>query len=198
MPKKPAVPPNEMYEALKEMRFLDNEGKLLPLGNNVWQEASDALHRKMSKDYVYLHLSQNRQDVFRRIHGAEALDSSNATLNGTNDVDTTMNDSGRDPNWSMGDTECVLPPLNNHNITKRMGRIEIVHCHVSRARTRSLSCRVDRCSIRHCMVALEIAMSVCLQKRPHQSQSRRNIFIDQGPLFGMQSGHPRLLFKRTK
>lgn len=109
MPRLPACQPDEIYKALKEICFVDSEGKLLLWSHNVWQQASDALHNKMSKDYIYLYLSKNRNDVFRRIHGAEALNSSNA--NATSDVNTSADDSHRDPNWSTGGTECVLPPV---------------------------------------------------------------------------------------
>lgn len=109
MPKAPAVPPNKVYEALKELYFLDGNGQLLPWGDDVWEQAFEALDHKMSKAYIYLYLSTNRNDVFRRIHGAEALDTSEAPSVLTND--RTVDDSRGDLNWSMGESNCMLPPL---------------------------------------------------------------------------------------
>lgn len=65
------------------------------------------MQNKMSIDYIYLYLSKNRNDVFNRIHGVKTCDSSKNESN----IDTTLEDSRNDLNWSMDEVDCVLPPL---------------------------------------------------------------------------------------
>ena len=62
---------------------------------------------KISKDYIYLYLSRNSNDVFNRIHGIRTLE----TTKNQSNLDTTADDSRNDLNWSMGETDCVLPAL---------------------------------------------------------------------------------------
>lgn len=92
------------------MRFIDDEGILLRWSNDIWQRAVDALNGKMSKDYLYLYLSKNKNNVFKRIHG---IDTSELTKNDSN-VDDTLDNTRQDPNWSMGETECTLPSLRKN------------------------------------------------------------------------------------
>lgn len=105
MPRQPANSPNEIYDALKRLCFIDNKGKLLAWDDDVWKKAVDAMRGKMSKDYIYLYLSKNRNNIFNRIHGIETLESTK-----DESLDTTA-DNSRDSNWSMGEINCVLPTL---------------------------------------------------------------------------------------
>lgn len=102
MPRPPANSPNDIYDALKDLCF-DNKGELLAWDNDVWKKAVNVMRGKMSKDYLYI--SKNRNNVFNRIHGIETLESTkDESLN-------TTADNSRDSNWSMGETNCVLPTL---------------------------------------------------------------------------------------
>lgn len=107
MPRAAANPPHIIYEALKDLRFINDKGNILPWSDNIWQIATDSMNGKMTKDYLYLYLSQNRNDVFNKIHGIKTLES----MNYDNNVDDSADDSRQDANWSMGETECVLPAL---------------------------------------------------------------------------------------
>lgn len=106
MPRPPANSPNKIYDALKELWFIDNKGKLLAWDDDVWKKAVDAMKGKMSKDYIYFYLSKNRNNVFNRVHGIETLESTK-----DESLDTTADNSRDDLNWSMGETNCVLPAL---------------------------------------------------------------------------------------
>jgi len=75
MPRIPTNSPNEIYEALKELWFLDNIGKFLPWIDDIWQKTINAMQNKISKDYIYLYLSKNRNDVFNRIYGVNTCKS---------------------------------------------------------------------------------------------------------------------------
>lgn len=52
MPRAAANPPHVIYETLKHLRFIDDEGNLLPWGHDVWQTATVAMNGKMSKAYL--------------------------------------------------------------------------------------------------------------------------------------------------
>lgn len=76
--------------------------------DDIWQKAVDAMHGKMSKDYIYLYLSKNRNNVFNRIHEVETSKCINeSTFDITADDSCDLDDS----NWSMGKTDCMLPPI---------------------------------------------------------------------------------------
>lgn len=107
MPRAPANPPHIIYEALKDLRFTDEKGILLPWSDDIWQIATDAMNGKMTKAYLYLYLSQNRNGIYNRIHGIEIAESVKYDSN----VEDTADYSRQDPNWSMGETECALPAL---------------------------------------------------------------------------------------
>lgn len=115
MPRAAANPPHIIYEALKHLRFIDDKGNLLPWSDDVWQIATHAMNDKMSKDYLYLYLSQNRNNVFNQIHGIEMVESAKNNSN----LDDTADDSRQDPNWSIGETECVLPALRKDIVLSR-------------------------------------------------------------------------------
>lgn len=68
MPRKPLRSSDEIYEALKFFFFIDDDGLLLPWTNKVWDDAVDTMQGTMSKEYIYLYLSQDRGGVFNRIH----------------------------------------------------------------------------------------------------------------------------------
>lgn len=111
MPRTAANPPHIIFESLKHLRFIDDKGNLLPWSSNVWDTATVAMNGKMSKDYLYLYLSQNRNDIFNKIHGIECLDSTENESNVEVTVDDTVDDSREDSNWSIGETNCLLPTL---------------------------------------------------------------------------------------
>lgn len=116
MPRTPATPPNIIYESLKDLRFIDDKGVLLPWSDDVWQKATDAMNGKMTKAYLYLYLSQNRNDIFNLIHGIDTLE---LMKNDSNVDDTANEDSLQDSNWSMGEATCVLPALRREiNVSK--------------------------------------------------------------------------------
>ena len=126
MPRTPANSPHVIYETLKGLCFIDDQGSLLPWGNDVWRKATDAMQGKISKDYIYLYLSRNSNDVFNRIHGIRTLE----TTKNQSNLDTTADDSRNDLNWSMGETDCVLPlrsTQNNIFVKKRMGHFKIAY-----------------------------------------------------------------------
>lgn len=75
--------------------------------DDIWQKAVDAMQGKISKDYIYLYLSKNRNDVFNRIHRVETSKCINEST-----FDTTADDSSDDSNWSMAKTDCMLPPIH--------------------------------------------------------------------------------------
>lgn len=111
--------PDEVYEALKGLWFLNNKGNLLPFGDDVWQKAVDAMQSKMSKSYIYLYLSKNRNDIFNRIHGVQTLECINGSTFDTT-ADDSRDDSRDDLNWSMGKTDCMLPAIRKTiKISKR-------------------------------------------------------------------------------
>lgn len=107
MPRKPLNSPDAIYEVLKERCFIDNDGILLLWANKVWNDAFDAMKGTMSKAYIYLYLSQKRGDVYNRIHGIKTLNSTKDESN----RDLGANDLKNDWNWSMGETNCILPAL---------------------------------------------------------------------------------------
>ena len=81
MPRTPPNSPNEIYEALKKLWFLDNTGKLLS-----WTFGKKQLmQNKMSKNYIYFYLLKNRNDVFNRYK----VNTCKSTEN-ENSIDTTL------------------------------------------------------------------------------------------------------------
>lgn len=84
---------------------------------------------KMSKDYIYLYLSKNRNNVFDRIHAIET------SIKDENNLDTSADNSRNDSNWSMGETDCTLPFLRE-TIAISKSEWDILKSHILKYKNR--------------------------------------------------------------
>lgn len=103
MPRKPKKSPDEIYVALEGMNFV-SEGDFLPYNDAVWQLAANRLLNVLSKDYVYLYVTQNRNKIAQRLCGE------NMPVNKKREI-TKKCIEGADLNWSMPDNNNPLPSL---------------------------------------------------------------------------------------
>jgi hypothetical protein len=110
MPRTSTCPPDVIYEALKSFKFVDEKGNLLAWGDNIWEDAASALEGKMSKDYIYLYLSKNRNGVFNRIHNITS-NSPDTSIHDEHNNSEASRCSPNDLNWSIEKTLCSLPSL---------------------------------------------------------------------------------------
>jgi len=68
MPRKPRKTPDEIYQALEGLNFRQENGDMVPWNDPVWDLAVNNLNLFMSKDYLWLYLKENRNNVFSRLH----------------------------------------------------------------------------------------------------------------------------------
>ncbi|KAK0177130.1 hypothetical protein PV328_001209 [Microctonus aethiopoides] len=68
MPKIPRYSPDEVYHRLKNFNFRDDNNKYLPYNNYIWDRAAELLPG-MVRDYVWLYITENRNNVSVRIIG---------------------------------------------------------------------------------------------------------------------------------
>lgn len=67
VPRPPLYSPECIFDRLKDLQFIEN-GKYLGYNHPVWSRAI-VLLPGMSKDYLWLYISQNRNNVSTKIHG---------------------------------------------------------------------------------------------------------------------------------
>lgn len=101
MPRKPKKSVSEIYEALKELHFL-YEDKFKPYNDSIWQTASDLLNGTMTKCYIYMYITQNRNGILHKLYGKNIVDF-NTSKN--------VSDQSIHSNWSMNESNHILLSL---------------------------------------------------------------------------------------
>ncbi|KAJ8666242.1 hypothetical protein QAD02_007904 [Eretmocerus hayati] len=65
--RKGIVPPEELYEALKDLHVFKQDGTLKPQSDDVWETARTRLHRQITVKNIHVNVSGNRNDLQKRL-----------------------------------------------------------------------------------------------------------------------------------
>lgn len=108
MPRKAARTSSEIFEALKDLYFVDDEGRVLNLKHSVWEQAHIKLNNEMSRKYIFLYVSQNRNGLLNKLldhYGISCIEQSREETS-----ISSVNENSDHPNWSIQSPK-ILPSL---------------------------------------------------------------------------------------
>lgn len=98
---------SEIFEILKDLHLVNEEGCVLSLTHSVWEEARSKLDNAMSKKYIHLYVSQNRNGLLDKLLDHYGISSIKESIKETS-VSSNEYDKS---NWSMKSSDNILPSL---------------------------------------------------------------------------------------
>jgi len=115
MPRQPKKNVNEIFESLKDLNFFNDKGHIVGLSDPIWKEAENALNKELTKKYLYLYISQNRNGILERFQQAynvveHTLSDSGDSIDMNNQTKSTNeSNESKHSNWSIS-SPCRLKP----------------------------------------------------------------------------------------
>jgi len=87
---------------------VNDKGHVLNLSHSVWEEASIKLDNAMSKKYIYLYVSQNRNGLLHKLLDHYGIDCDKRNTKRTSTSSVECSDQS---NWSIQSSDNILPNL---------------------------------------------------------------------------------------
>lgn len=100
MPRKALKSLSEIFEVLKELRFVNDKGHVLNLTHSVWEEACMKLNNAMSTKYIYLYVSQNGNGLLNKLLDHYGISCVEESIKETS-VSSIITECSDQSNWSM-------------------------------------------------------------------------------------------------
>lgn len=110
MPRKALKSVFEIFEALKDLYLVNGEGDVLNLTHSIWNEACIKLNNVMSKKYIFLYVSQNRNGLLSMLLDHYGTDCMKKIIEETS-TSSVVNESSDKSNWSMQSSNNILPRI---------------------------------------------------------------------------------------
>lgn len=123
MPRKPRKSISDISEALKEIDFLQGES-FKCYNDPIWQIAADLLDGAMSKCYLYIYITQNRNNILGTLYG-EDLHPIECNISKNESHESISS------NWPMNESKNILPPLRTEMHISKSEWDKIDPCTVS-------------------------------------------------------------------
>lgn len=126
MPRKASKSVSEIFDVLKDLHLVNDEGCVLNLTHSIWEEACIKLDNAMSKKYIYLYVSQNRNGLLHKLLHYYGIDCVKKNIR---DNSASFNECSDQSNWSMPSSDNILPSLRTtiHLSSETWSKIEPIN-----------------------------------------------------------------------